>query len=82
MHGVQARPDARGALHKNAPGLARVLGPEAPALLELVGDPPEGSQPLLLQMLYTLTGGWCQSAAPWILITFWAGIIFEPSPDA
>ena len=53
---MQARPDARPALHKNAPGLARVLGPEAEALLELVENPPEGSQPLLLQMLYTLTG--------------------------
>ena len=56
---LQARPTARGALHKNAPGLARVLGPEAPALLELVQSHPDGCQPLLLQMLYALTGEAC-----------------------
>ncbi|KAK9793182.1 hypothetical protein WJX73_008046 [Symbiochloris irregularis] len=52
---AQARPEARGALHRNAPGLARVLGPPEPALLELVKDHPQGSQALLLQMLEALT---------------------------
>ena len=73
--GWQARPEARGALHRNAPGLARVLGPSEPALLQLVRDPPQGSQPLLLQMLHALTGVSLSPAPPfwsfvWVPLTF------------
>ena len=45
----------RGAILKNADGLARVLGPSAAALIALVHDPPPGSEPLLIKMLYFLT---------------------------
>lgn len=45
----------RAAIMRNAEGLARVLGPQAPALLKLVASPPPGSMPLLLKMLNFLT---------------------------
>ena len=45
----------RAAIMRNAEGLARVLGPEAPALLALVAQNPPGSLPLLLKMLNFLT---------------------------
>ena len=46
----------RAAVHKNATGLARVLGAGAPALLDLVRDRVPGADALLFQMLYFLTG--------------------------
>lgn len=48
---------------KNAPGLARTVGPQAPQLLQLVAEPPLGSEPLLLHMLLVLTGARAASEA-------------------
>lgn len=40
----------------HAAGLAKSIGPNAPALVDLLADAPPGSQALLLQMLHVLTG--------------------------
>ena len=61
----------RAAILRNAEGLARVLGPQAPSLLELVAQRPTGSSPLLLKMLNQLT----ETQTPpkvsfWILLSF------------
>ena len=53
---AQAERPAQKALHRNAPGLARVLGAPEPSFVAALQGPPPGSQALLLQMLYTLTG--------------------------
>ena len=47
----------RAAISRNAAGLANTLGPLAPALLAVVQDPPGGSLPLVLQMVYVLAEG-------------------------
>ena len=53
---VQAARLAQKALHRNAPGLARVLGAEEPTFVAALQAVPPHSEPLLLQMLYALTG--------------------------
>lgn len=45
----------RPAFHRNLPGLAKNIGASSPVLLELVSAPPEGSEPLVMQVLHTLT---------------------------
>lgn len=45
----------RAAIMRNAEGLARVLGPAAPALIALIDDTPPASTSLLLRMLNFLT---------------------------
>ena len=45
----------RAAVLKNADGLARVLGPQAPTLIALVDNTPPGALSLLVRMLFFLT---------------------------
>ncbi len=47
--------NAKAAVLSNAPGLAKTLGPTAPALLHVIQDPPPGSLDLVLVMLGVLT---------------------------
>lgn len=48
-------PDARTALSRYAPSLALAIVPSAPKLLQLIRQPPDGSQDLLLAMLTALS---------------------------
>ena len=59
----QAAAPAQKALHRNAPGLARVLGADSPVFVAALRDTPPGSEALLLQMLYALTGALLLGAA-------------------
>ena len=45
----------RAAVLKNADGLARVLGPQAPTLIALIDNTPPGALSLLVRMLFFLT---------------------------
>ena len=53
---MQAEVNARKAISKNARLLARAVGAEAPIWVELLHRIPPKSEPLLLNMLLTLTG--------------------------
>ncbi|KAJ4850033.1 hypothetical protein Tsubulata_040849 [Turnera subulata] len=44
------------AVHRHIPILVRTMGP-SPDLLEIISDPPTGSEDLLMQVLQTLTDG-------------------------
>ncbi|KAK9830014.1 hypothetical protein WJX72_009205 [[Myrmecia] bisecta] len=50
-----AGPGGKAAIQKQAPALARVVGPAAPALIALVNATPPRSEPLMLACLYALT---------------------------
>jgi hypothetical protein len=51
-----ASPAGQAAILRNATGLARTIGAQAPQLLALVAESPPGSDALLLHMLHVLTG--------------------------
>eukprot|EP00887_Chlorella_sp_A99_P000002 scaffold16.g2.t1 len=51
----QTSDGGQAAIHRNAGGLAKTLGPTAPTLLAVVQAPPPGSLPLVLHMLHVLT---------------------------
>ncbi|XP_057525274.1 uncharacterized protein LOC130804737 isoform X2 [Amaranthus tricolor] len=51
----------RQAVHSHMPILIRTMG-ASPALLEIISDPPDGSEKLLMQVLHTLTDGRVPSA--------------------
>ncbi|KAL2622737.1 hypothetical protein R1flu_002942 [Riccia fluitans] len=45
------------AVHRHIPVLFRTIGSSSPELLEIISDPPAGSEHLLLQVLHSLTEG-------------------------
>lgn len=51
----KAVPTGKSAILLNAQGLAKTLGPQASALINVIKDPPDGSVELVLQMLEVLT---------------------------
>lgn len=53
---MQAGVNGRKAISKNARLLARAVGPQAPIWVDLLARIPPKSEPLLLNMLLTLTG--------------------------
>ncbi|XP_021753889.1 uncharacterized protein LOC110719305 isoform X3 [Chenopodium quinoa] len=52
---------AKQAIHSQMPILIRTMG-ASPPLLEIISDPPDGSENLLMQVLHTLTDGRVPSA--------------------
>lgn len=58
-----ASPAGQAAILRNATGLARTIGAQAPQLLALVTESPPGSDQLLLHMLHVLTGATARSPA-------------------
>ena len=61
---MQAEVNARKAISRNARLLARAVGADAPIWVELLNRIPPKSEPLLLNMLLTLTGGISIHASP------------------
>jgi symplekin len=45
------------AVHRHIPKLFRTIGSSSPELLQLIADPPAGSENLLLLVLHSLTEG-------------------------
>lgn len=76
--GALKRIHAKAAVLSNAPGLAKTLGPTAPALLTVIQDPPPGSIDLVLVMLGVLT----QSGTPPSMLVNACMQLYKSSKDS
>ncbi|KAH7617684.1 putative Symplekin [Nannochloris sp. 'desiccata'] len=70
--------NAKAAVLSNAPGLAKTLGPTAPALIKVIQDPPPGSLDLVLVMLGVLT----QSGTPPSMLVNACMQLYKSSKDS